>query len=159
MSKSLTLFATLRCFFQNWLFGSKTKGPPTSRIYRPSVWLNHKTDEFTAQRASNPASFLTTLKLLHMRVMAFQITGNWTVCSTAYTGLHQRSNQISALLDLCRGIHRSPVVSPNKRASNGESAPTSWCCHDTSCEPDPNVPSVYLISADCAGDLRLILPR
>ena len=48
-----------------------------------------------------------------MSVMASQITGNSTVCSTDCSGWQQRK-QISTLLTLCEGIHRPLVDSPHK---------------------------------------------
>ena len=46
--------------------------------------------------------------------MAFQITGDWIVCSTASSGVDQRKHQLSVSLAFVSGIHRWPVDSPHK---------------------------------------------
>ena len=54
-----------------------------------------------------------------MSVMASQITGISTVCSTVCSGADQRKYQSSPLLALVRGIHRWPVDSPDE-------GPVTW---------------------------------
>ena len=49
-----------------------------------------------------------------MNAMASQITNLTIVCSTVYSGADQRKHQSSESLVFVRGIHRSPVNSPNK---------------------------------------------
>ena len=46
-----------------------------------------------------------------MSVMANQITGNWTVYSTACSVKHQRYHESTALQALCEGFHRWLVIS------------------------------------------------
>ena len=48
-----------------------------------------------------------------MSVLAFQITGNSTVCSNFSPGAHQRKHQSSESLAVVRGIRRWPVDSPH----------------------------------------------
>ena len=55
-----------------------------------------------------------SLQWNHMDGMTCQITGKFTVCSTASSGVHQIKHQILALLACVRGIHRWPVGSPHK---------------------------------------------
>ena len=54
-----------------------------------------------------------------MGAMASQITSLTIVYSTVYSGADQE-NQSSASLAFVRGIHRGPVDSPHKWASNAE---------------------------------------
>ena len=49
-----------------------------------------------------------------MDTMASQITSLTTVYSTVYSGADQRKHESSASLAFVRGIHRSPVNSPDK---------------------------------------------
>ena len=49
-----------------------------------------------------------------MSLMASQITSLTIVCSTVYSGGHQRKHQSSASLAFVRGIHRCQVNSPQK---------------------------------------------
>ena len=49
-----------------------------------------------------------------MRAIVSQITGVWIVCPTFCSGAYQRKHPSSASLAFVRGIHRSPVDSPNK---------------------------------------------
>ena len=49
-----------------------------------------------------------------MYVIAFQITGVSSVCSTVCSGTDQRNHQSSASLAFVRGIHRWSVDSPHK---------------------------------------------
>ena len=54
-----------------------------------------------------------------MGMMVSQITSLKIVYSTVYSGPDQRKHQSSASLAFVRGIHRSPVNSPNK-------GPVTW---------------------------------
>ena len=64
--------------------------------------------------------FVTSWTSQWPTIMASQITGNWTVCSTFCSGAHQRKHQSSASMAfLCywpfvRGIHQSLLDSPHK---------------------------------------------
>ena len=49
-----------------------------------------------------------------MGAMASQITSLTIVCSTVYSGAHQRKHQSPASLTIVRGIHRWPVNSPQQ---------------------------------------------
>ena len=49
-----------------------------------------------------------------MTAMASQIASLTIVYSTVYSGTDERKHQSSALLAFVRGIHRSPVISPQK---------------------------------------------
>ena len=55
-----------------------------------------------------------------MNVMASQITGVLTACSTYCTGAGQRKHQSSASLAFVRGIHRWPVVPLTKGQLRGK---------------------------------------
>ena len=55
-----------------------------------------------------------------MSTVASQITG---------VSIDHRKHQSSASLDFVRGIHRWPVDSPHKRASNAENIAIWWCHH------------------------------
>ena len=50
-----------------------------------------------------------------MNAMTSQITSHMTVYSTVYSGIDQRKHQSSASLAFVRGIHWSPVNSPQKK--------------------------------------------
>ena len=52
--------------------------------------------------------------------MASQITDVSIVYSTVYSGENQRKHQSSTSLAFVRGIHRWPMDSPPKRASDAE---------------------------------------
>ena len=58
-----------------------------------------------------------------MSTMASQITSLTIVYSAVYSGVDQRKHQSSASLAFVRGIHRGPVNSPRKMASNAEMFP------------------------------------
>ena len=45
-----------------------------------------------------------------MSVLASQITGIFTVCSTVWSGKHQRKHESSSLLAFVRGIYQWPVT-------------------------------------------------
>ena len=55
--------------------------------------------------------------------MASQITSILTICSTVYSGAHQRKHQSSVLLAVVRGIHRSLVDSPHKGSATRKMFP------------------------------------
>ena len=70
------------------------------------VWRRHK-------------SFLCITSTIHycvviMSAMASEITRLTSVCSIGYSGAVHRKHQDSASLAFVRGIHRSPVNSPQK---------------------------------------------
>ena len=65
-----------------------------------------------------------------MGEMAFQITGVSIVYSTVYLGANQRKQQGSASLTFVIGIHRWPVNSQHKGASNTENVSIWWRHHD-----------------------------
>ena len=60
---------------------------------------------------------------------ASQITSLGIVYSTVYSGVNQRKHQSSASLAFVRRIHRGPVNSPHKRASNAENGFIWWRHH------------------------------
>ena len=62
--------------------------------------------------------------------MASQITSQTIVYSTVYSGADQRKHQSSASLALVREIHRSPVNSPHKLASNAKICSIWWRHHE-----------------------------
>ena len=64
-----------------------------------------------------------------MSAMASWITSLLIVYSTVYSDADQRKHQSSASLALVRGIHRSPVNSLHKRASNAENVSIWWRHH------------------------------
>ena len=64
-----------------------------------------------------------------MGEMASQITSLTIVYSTVYSGADKRKHQSSTSLTFVRGIHRSPVNSPYKKASNAENVSIWWCHH------------------------------
>ena len=64
-----------------------------------------------------------------MSAMASQIASVTIVYSTIYSGADQRKYQSSASLAFVRGIHRSPVNSRHKRASNAENVSIWWRHH------------------------------
>ena len=64
-----------------------------------------------------------------MVVIASQITSLTIVYSTVYSGADQRKHQSSASLASVRIIHRWPVNSPHKRASNAENISIWWRHH------------------------------
>ena len=72
-----------------------------------------------------------------MGAMASQITSVTIVCSTAYSGEHQRKYQSSALLAFVRGIH------PAQRASNAENV--WWRHHVDICMTRYNVWGTWLL--------------
>ena len=55
--------------------------------------------------------------------------GNFTVCSTVCSGVHQRKHQRSVILALYEG--NQPVTNgfSSQRASNAENVSMSWCHH------------------------------
>ena len=53
-------------------------------------------------------------------VLSSHITGNSTICSTVFSGTHQRNPQSSAALAFVRGIHRSPVQIGQKGQMRGK---------------------------------------
>ena len=55
-----------------------------------------------------------------MGAIASQITSLTIVYSTVYSDAEQRKHQSSASLAFVQGIHRGPVNSPHKGASNAE---------------------------------------
>ena len=67
-----------------------------------------------------------------MSVMASEITSLAIVYLTVYSGADQRKHQSSASLTSVRGIHRWPVNSPHKKASNAENVSIWWRYHDNS---------------------------
>ena len=58
--------------------------------------------------------------------MASQITSVSIVCSAVCSGANQREYQSSASLALVRGIHRSPMNSTHKMASDAEYVSIWW---------------------------------
>ena len=58
-----------------------------------------------------------------MSVMVSQINSLTIVYSYVYSGTDQRKNQSSKSLAFVRGIHRWPVDSSHKEASNMENVP------------------------------------
>ena len=66
-----------------------------------------------------------------MSAMAYQITSLTIVYSVVYSGADQRKHQSSASLAFIRGIHRWPVNSPHKMASNAENVSIWWRHHTT----------------------------
>ena len=66
-----------------------------------------------------------------MSAMASQITRLTIVYSSVYSGTDQRKGSSSASLAFVKGIHRWPVNSPLKRASNAEDVSVSWRHHDS----------------------------
>ena len=64
-----------------------------------------------------------------MFAMASQITSLAIIYSTVYSGADQRKHHSSALLAFVRGIHRWPVNSPQKMASNAENVSIWWRHH------------------------------
>ena len=64
-----------------------------------------------------------------MGAMASQITSRTIVYSTVYSEADQRKHQSSASLAFVRGIHRGPVNSPHKMASNAENVSIWWRHH------------------------------
>ena len=67
-----------------------------------------------------------------MGSMASQITT--IVYSTVHSGTDQSRHQSIASLAFVRGIHRWPVNSPHKRASNAENVSISWRHHGWTCD-------------------------
>ena len=65
-----------------------------------------------------------------MGTIASQITSLTIVYSTVYSRADQRKHQSSASLAFVRGIHRGPVNSPHKWASNAENVSIWWRHHD-----------------------------
>ena len=61
-----------------------------------------------------------------MSAMASQITGASIVPSTVCSSADQRKHQNSVSLAFVRGIHRWPVVSPNKRPVTLKMFPIGW---------------------------------
>ena len=66
-----------------------------------------------------------------MSAMASQITSLAIVYSTVYSMRRSRKTSKLRVTGLCAGIHRSPVNSPQKRASNAENVSTWWRHHDS----------------------------
>ena len=64
-----------------------------------------------------------------MEAMASEIISLTIVYSTVYSGADQRKHQSSASLAFVRGIHRWPVNSPHKMASNAENVSIWWRHH------------------------------
>ena len=69
-----------------------------------------------------------TLQWRLMDIMALQITGNPTVCSTVSSGAHQRKYPCLALLAFVREIHQWPVV-PLAKGRNAENVSIWWRHH------------------------------
>ena len=67
-----------------------------------------------------------------MGTMTSQITSLTFVYSTVYSGTDQRKHQSSPSLAFVRGIHRWPVNSPHKMASNAENVSIWWRHHELS---------------------------
>ena len=65
-----------------------------------------------------------------MGPIASQITSLTIVYSTVYSDADQWKYQSSASLAFVRGIHRGPVNSPHKTASNAEDVSIWWRHHD-----------------------------
>ena len=61
-----------------------------------------------------------------MSAIASQLSGISAVCSAVCSGAHQRKHQSSASPAFVREIHRSPVDSPTKRASNVKNISIWW---------------------------------
>ena len=61
--------------------------------------------------------------------MASLITNLTIVYSTVYSDADQRKHQSSASLAFVWGIHRGPVNSPHKKASNAENVSIWWRHH------------------------------
>ena len=66
-----------------------------------------------------------------MSAMASQITSLTIVYSIVYSGADQRKHQSFASLDFVRVIHRWPVNSSHKGASDAENDSIWWRHHDT----------------------------
>ena len=64
-----------------------------------------------------------------MGAIASLITSLTIVYSTIYSDADQRNHQSSASLAFVRGIHRGPVNSPHKMASNAENVSIWWRHH------------------------------
>ena len=64
-----------------------------------------------------------------MSAMASQITSLTVVYLIDNSGVYQRKHQSSASLSFVREIHRSPLISPQKRASNAENVSIRWRHH------------------------------
>ena len=65
-----------------------------------------------------------------MSLMASQITSLTIVYSPVCSGTDQRKHQKLRVTSLCRGIHRGPVNSPHKKASNAEIFFIWWRHHE-----------------------------
>ena len=72
---------------------------------------------------------LLPLQLRHMSVIAFQFTGNSTVCSAVNSRWHEKKHQSSALLAFLKWIYCGPVDFPLQRASNIENVSMSRRLH------------------------------
>ena len=65
-----------------------------------------------------------------MTAIASQITNLTIVYSSVRSGEDQRKHQSSVWLAFVRGIHRRPVNSPHKRASNAKNVSIWWRNHE-----------------------------
>ena len=62
-----------------------------------------------------------------MSAMASLIISVSIVCSTVCAGADERKQKRSALMAFVRGLHRRPINSPHRGASNAENVSIWWC--------------------------------
>ena len=65
-----------------------------------------------------------------MSTMASQITSLTIIYSSVYSGADQRKRQSAASMAFVGWIHRWPVSSPHKRASNADNVSIWWRHHE-----------------------------
>ena len=103
----------------------------THRCLRTKIGGVGRTGNQSEQFSFSPWLLLGHYNDVIMNAMASQITGATSVYSIVCAGADQRKYQSSASLDFVRGIHRWPVNSPARRASNTENVSIWWRHHAT----------------------------
>ena len=87
--------------------------------------VNHRVSATAATRKNTFSHYNDVI----MIAMASQITSLMIVYSTVYSGTDERKHQSSTSLVFMRGIHRWPVNSPHKGASNADNSFIWWRHH------------------------------
>ena len=137
-----------------------------------------QTNQFLAKLSLSLAPLLIHINLIDqmhyrdiiMSAIAFQITSISIVCSTVDSGADQRKYQSSASLAFVQGIHRWPVNSPHKKASNVENVSIRWrhyvdamkCVYISSCvmlTPMCTMKSLILIAKGIYKPFAVSVPK
>ena len=116
----------LVCVLISWVFRNGLILSPMAKFLAPG---GLKIDQMVG--SSYLLNYFSWLHVVHynditMGMMVSLLTGVSIVFSNICSGAVQRKHQSSASLAFMRGIHRSPVNSLQKRASNAENISIWW---------------------------------